>query len=145
MDEPGTITREQFLSLTPDVYLGDGLADSKGDIRPQLLGEYATAAVEQLLAGHLRLDELEATYQALVQTLPLHQGQTPERFLAAYNEALEIASMMMGGRENNEALLKWLHSCAPSVETEKDLEAFMAHFLAVFRQYAAIQAIRDTQ
>jgi len=64
-------TRDDLLTLTPDVYLRDGYRDAAGAVRPALLSDCATAAATQLLAAEASPQELALTLEGVRQLLPV--------------------------------------------------------------------------
>jgi hypothetical protein len=135
--------REQLLALTPDRYLAEGWVDGSGAPRRELMSDYATAAATQLLAGGLAPQELGFTVAALEQVLPLNDTGTPaSRLAASLEETLETVGRMIG-QPNNESLVEWLISCAATVRTRADLDAFMAHLHAVLRLYSVLASMPE--
>src|SRR5207244_10125624 len=108
-------TRDELLALTPARYLADGFVDG-GKPRPELQSTYATAAAQQLLAADRSPQEFAFTYEALKQSLPLHDGPAPQRIRATLDEALETVRGMIR-QPNNPGLTKWLNECAALVKT----------------------------
>src|SRR5262245_31732062 len=137
-------TRKDLLALTPAKYLAKGFVDANGKLRPELQNTAATAAGTQLLEGQLSPQELAFTYEALRQSLSLHQGPPPKRVAAALDEALETVRGMIR-QPNNIALTKWIKECAASIKNASDIDAFLAHILAVLRQYGVIVASQQRQ
>jgi hypothetical protein len=135
-------TRAELLALTPAKYLAKGFVNAKGKPVPELQNTYATAAAMQLLAGELSPQELAFTYEALKQTLPLHDEPPAKKAKAALDEALETVRGMIK-QTNNTALTKWINQCATFVKSPADLEAFSAHILAVLRLYSVMVASRQ--
>ncbi len=133
--------REQLLALTPDRYLAEGWLDGSGAPRPELTSDYATAAATQLLAGGLAPQELGFTVAALDQVLPLNDAGAPARRLGdSLEEAIGAVGRMIG-QNNNESLVEWLISCAATVRTRADLDAFMAHLHALLRLYSVLASV----
>src|ERR1051326_3255035 len=137
-------TRKELLALTPAKYLAKGFVDAKGKLRPELQNSAATAAGTQLFDGQVSRQELAFTYEALHQSLPLHQGPPPKRIAAALDEALEVVRGIIR-QPNNKGLTKWIKECAASVKAPADIDAFLAHVLAVLRQYSIIVASQPQQ
>jgi hypothetical protein len=135
-------TRAELLALTPGKYLANGFVDKKGKPVPELQNTYATAASTQLLAGDLSPQELAFTYEALKQTLSLHEGAPDKKAKAALDEALETVRGMIK-QPNNPGLTKWINQCATFVKSPADIEAFLAHVLAVLRLYSVMVASRQ--
>jgi hypothetical protein len=138
----GDLSREQFLELTPSEYLKDGYRDSSGQLRPDLLSNYATAAATQLEMSATSPQEVAATLEALRQALPWHVGSPQELFLGAAQEALEIVAEMHE-TPSNPGLVSWIQQCARAVHDPEDIEAFLAHLEAVARQYGVMVALRS--
>ncbi len=134
--------RDDLLALTPAVYLQHGYRDERGVPLPDLTGLYATAAATQLEAAEASPDEVEATFEAFRQALPLYEGAASERFAGAVGEGFEIVRMMMHGQDNNPGIARWLAACGAALQTEEDLQAFVEHFQAVARQYVLIQVLK---
>src|SRR5260221_6951450 len=134
-------SRAELLDLTPANYLANGFADGKGKPLPELQNTYATAAAMQLLAAELSPQELAFSYEALKHALPLHDRPAPEKARAALDEALETVRGMIK-QPNNPGLTKWINQCATSVKSPADLEALLAHMLAVLRLYSVMVGSR---
>ncbi len=134
-------SREELLALTPARYLADGFVEASGKPRPELQSGYATAAATQLRAADLAPQELQFTYEALRQSLALQEGSPQERIQAAVEEALETVRGMIQ-QPNNPGLVKWIKECAAMVKTQPDLDAFLAHILAVLKLYTVLVAAR---
>jgi hypothetical protein len=134
-------SRQELLALTPSRYLADGFVDKNGKPRPELQTGYATAAATQLGAADLSPQELQFTYEALRQSLALQEGSPQEQVQAAMEEALETVRGMIQ-QPNNPGLTQWLKECAAMVKTQADLDAFLAHILAVLRLYTVLVAAR---
>jgi hypothetical protein len=132
-------SRDELLALTPARYLSDGFVDDRGKPRPELQTAYATAAATQLLAAGLSPQEFAFTYEALRQALPLHDGPAPKRIRAVVDEALETVRGMIR-QPNNPGLAKWINECAAQVKGPSDIDAFLAHVLAVLRLYSVMVA-----
>jgi hypothetical protein len=141
MSDAKSITRAEFLAMTPDVYLRRGFRDDKDEPFKELLSIWATAAATQLDAGGVPAQEAEATMLAFEQVLPLHEGPPEERFASACKEALELVSNTYE-MENNTGLIRWLEQCAPAVRSEQDIADFQEHFRAVVRQYTLISGLK---
>jgi hypothetical protein len=135
-------SREELLALTPARYLKEGFVDNKGKPKPELLTGYATAAATQLLAAEVAPQELAFTYEALRQTLPMQEGPPPKRIRGAVEEALGIVRGMIQ-QPNNPGLTKWTNDATAMVKGPADIDAFMAHFLAVLRLYSVLVASRS--
>lgn len=133
--------REALLGLTPAAYLRDGFLDADGKPRHELTGIWATAACVQIEEEEASPQEVAATFEALRYALPLHRGSPAEKFRAAWREALETVAAMYDIR-NNQGVVDWLEACGEFVQTEADIEAFVAHFQAVMRQYAVIVGVK---
>jgi hypothetical protein len=133
-------TRDELLALTPERYLGDGYTE-RGAPRPELRGDWAAAASNQLMAAECSPQELGFTLDAIKLLLPEHDEADPgERLHAAAEEAAETVARGIQ-QPNNEGLLQWLSACVAAVETEADLAAFLAHAEAVRRQYGVLAAL----
>jgi hypothetical protein len=130
-------TREELLALTPEVYLEEGYLDADGALRRELLSDYATAAATQLLAAELSPQELALTVEGVRQVLPLHEGTPAERLHAAVEEALMVVARAIR-QPNNAGMVGWLGQCASVVETEAELDGFIAHLRAVVQLYGLI-------
>ena len=130
-------TRERLMELTPALYLSQGFRDGDGRQRPGLVGEFATAAANQLLSAELAPQELAFTAQALSMLLPLQSGTPQQRIGGALAEALETVARMLK-QPNNEGLVQWLQDCAAHVGQDEDVDAMQQHVMAVFRQYGLI-------
>ena len=134
-------TSNELLALTPDRYLAHGYLDGNGALRPEIIGEYATAACTQLLAAECSPQELSLTVEAIVQVLPLQDQPTvPLRLADALEEALLVVSRAIQ-QGNNEGMVEWLIGCASAVQTEDDLQGFLQHMQVVNRQYALVAAL----
>ena len=133
--------RAQLLALTPARYLAEGWLDGGRAPLPALTGDYATAAATQLLAGGLAPQELAATVTALEMVLPDNDTASPGiRLAESLEEAIETAGRVIG-QDNNEGLVEWLISCAVTVRTASDLDAFIAHLHAVLKLYAVLASV----
>jgi hypothetical protein len=139
---PADLDRAALLALTPDKYLAAGYCDPAGKPRPELRSTYATAASTQLEQTETSPQELAATFEALKQVLPLHQGTPHERATGAADEALLTASSLLD-KENNPGIVAWLAAAADAVRSDADLDAFVDHVQAVVRQYAVIAALAN--
>ncbi len=135
-------TQTELLNLTPARYLKDGFVGDDGKPVPGLQTGYATAAATQLLAAELSPQEFSFTYEALRQSLALHEGAAPARIRAALDEALETVRGMIR-QPNNPGLTKWINECVAEVKTPADIDALLLHCLAVLRQYSVIVASRS--
>jgi hypothetical protein len=134
-------SRTELLELTPAKYLADGFVDAAGKPRAELQTSFATAASTQLLDAELSPQELAFTYEALRQSLAVQEGPAPKRIQAALEEGLETVRGMIR-QPNNPGLVKWLNECVAAVKAPADIDALLAHMLAVLRQYTAIVAAR---
>jgi hypothetical protein len=132
-------TRQQWVALTPAIYLADGYLDADGALRQDFLADYATAASNQLLLAEVSPQELALTYEGIRQLLPEHQGAPGARLAGAYEEALLVVARAIR-QQNNGGLVNWLNECAARVRTESELDAFMAHVAAVMRRYGILVA-----
>lgn len=132
-------TRQQWIELTPAIYLAEGYLGSDGALRPDFLGDYATAAANQLLLAEVSPQELALTYEGIRQLLPMYEGTPGERLASAYEEALLVVARAIR-QENNGGLVNWLNECAARVRTQAELDGFMAHVAAVMRLYGVLVA-----
>lgn len=137
------LTRAEMLELTPLEYLKAGYRGAGGKIRPELLSTYATAACTQLEATKTSPQELSTTRESLRQILPWHKEPVPatQRMAEALEEALSTTASLLG-KKNNPGIVKWTTQCAGAVRTTEDIDAFLAHFAAVVRQYAVIIRVK---
>lgn len=131
--------RQQWIELTPEIYLADGYLDEAGAPRADLLGDFATAAANQLLVAEVAPQELALTYEGIRQLLPMYEGEAGSRLADAYEETLLVVARAIR-QENNGGLVNWLNGCAARVRTEADLAAFMGHVAAVMRRYGVLVA-----
>ncbi len=133
------LTRAEMLALTPLEYLKAGYRGANGQIRPELLSTYATAACTQLEAKEASPQELSTTRESLRQALPWHKEPVPvpQRVAEALEEALSTTASLLE-KKNNPGIVEWTSQCAGAVRTKEDIDLFLAHFLAVVRQYAMI-------
>src|SRR2546426_565881 len=69
-----TITREDFLAMTPQTMLKDGFRDAQGGLRGEVATIWATAGATQL--EPLSSAELVTTLRALAQVMPMHDQGT---------------------------------------------------------------------
>jgi hypothetical protein len=130
-------TREEWLGLTPEVYLQGGYCGPDGAPRPEFFGDFATAAATQLTAAELSPQELALTVEGIKQILPMHDGPPRERLLATIDECLLVVARAIR-QQNNGGLVEWLSECASAVGSAADLDGFMAHIQAVMRLYALL-------
>ena len=138
----GEIDRAAYLRLTPSEYLKQGYCDPSGRPNRELFSTYATAACVQLEAAETSPQELSGTFEAIRQVLPWHNNPDPrQRLRDAVDEALQVASAMYN-QPNNPGIVSWLENCADFVRTDRDIDAFLAHFNAVLRQYTVIIGVR---
>jgi hypothetical protein len=131
--------REELLELSASRYLSEGFVDKRGKPFAELQTTFATAAATQFLDAQLSPQELAYTYEALKQVLTLHAGTPSAQILGAIAEALEVVRAMVK-QPNNARLKQWLAECAAAVKTDKDINAFLEHYMAVLRQYTVIVA-----
>ena len=134
-------THAEMLALTPEHYLADGYCDASGKLRPEMTGEYATAAAMQLMAAGASPQEVSLTAEAIRQILPMHMSSSRNRLVAALEEGLMLVARTLQ-QGNNEGLVYWLSGCAAAVGRQADLDGFLAHFQAVERQYAVLAALQ---
>ena len=133
-------TREELMGLTAERYLAEGFLDAAGEVRPELLGDYATAAATQLLAAELSPQELAFTVEAIRLLLPQHEDEAPaDRLHASLEEALLTVARAIQ-QPNNGGMVHWLSECAAAVGTPAELDGFMEHLQAVMRLYALVAA-----
>ncbi len=137
-------SRSDLLALTPEHYLADGYRNAAGTIRPELTGEYATAAATQLLDAEASPQEVSLTAEAIRQILPLHMASSRDRLVASLEEALALVARTLQ-KGNNEGLVNWLIGCAAAVGRQADLDAFLVHLQAVERQYAIVAALQPLE
>jgi len=130
-------TRAELLALTPAKYLANGLLGPDGKPRRELRGEYATAASTQFKEAELAPQELAFTYEALRQLVQMQGVATGDAFRDAVEDALGAVQGMIK-QANNEGLANWLQESAAAIGGPADIDAFLAHMLAVLKQYAVI-------
>ena len=130
------LDRDGMLALTPDIYLAEGFFGADGKPRPELLTDYAAAAVAQLHAADAAPQEVGFTIAGIGELLALSAEEDPgDRLWSCLDEAsTTVASIIQ--QPNNTGLRRWLYACAEAVGDENDLDAFMAHIEAVDRIYA---------
>lgn len=134
-------TREDMLEQTPDRYLADGFLDGSGQVRPELLGEYAMAAAVQLLEAELSPQELAFTLEAMKYTLPMAEGEPPPvQAMEALLEALTTVGRMIR-QPNNEGLVRWSRDCAAHVRQAADIPAWLAHMGAVLKRLGLLASL----
>jgi hypothetical protein len=143
MTETTTITREDFLAMTPQTILKDGFRDVQGRLRDEVMTIWGTAGAVQLEA--VSSAELVTTVRALAQVMPLHdQGTASERFGGAAEEAQDLA-----GRIHNCAptadLGRWLAGFAPLLRSEQDLGDMIQYVGTVARQHAMFAGLRASR
>lgn len=132
-----SVDRATLRSVGPQRYLADGYLDADGQPRAELTAVWATAAAEQLLAGHLAVQELETTAEAFRQMFAYYEHRTPFDPSALATESLDLVVQLLG-QPNNPALLAWVEPCIAAVDGTPAFAAFMRHLRAVLLQYAAI-------
>src|SRR4051812_44442259 len=126
MTETTTISREDFLAMTPESILKDGFRDAQGAPREEVMTIWATAGATQLEA--VSSAELVTTLRALTQVMPLHdQGTAPDRFNGAAEEAQDLAGRIHGCTPTA-ALGRWLTAFAPLLRSEQDLRDMLRYF-----------------
>ena len=133
-------TRDELLALTPEIYLADGFVDGAGHPRPDLFADYASAAVAQLVTAEVAPQELAMTVEGLRQLVTLQEGDPVQRLDDAIDEVLGLMARILQ-QPNNKGLVAWISACADMVETQADLDAFLAHGQAVARQYALLLSL----
>lgn len=132
------INRDLLRAWVPARYLARGWRGPDGRPHPELTGWWATAAAEQLLAGQVAVQELEATFEALLQMLPYYEDRVDDGGAAeAGFESLHLAANLLG-QPNNPALVAWLEPCLLAVSSWDDAKMLMAHLRAVLLQYLAV-------
>lgn len=134
-----TITREQYLAMSPDQYLAGGFRDAAGNPRPELTSVWATAGAVQLEG--VAPAELGTVLTALAQTLPLHDGAPADQYANACAEAVELSTGVLGA-EPDPAVTHWLARFAPLLHTEQDLRDLVHHLGVVARQHAMFAGMR---
>jgi hypothetical protein len=138
-----TITREDFLAMTPDAILKDGFRDPQSRLRGEVTTIWATAGAMQLEA--VSSAELVTTLRALVQVMPMHnQGAASERFSGAAAEAQDL-----GGRIHSLSptadLGCWLAAFAPLLRSEQDLQDMLQYLGSVARQHAMFAGLKASR
>jgi hypothetical protein len=96
---------------------------------------WASAAATQLAHRGVAPQELAFTYEALRTLLPQTQGAPPARAETALDDALAATARLIS-QDNNEGLVVWLEDCVAAVRSDADLDALIAHVLAVLRLYS---------
>ncbi|HYE18162.1 MAG TPA: hypothetical protein VEA69_06945 [Tepidisphaeraceae bacterium] len=139
MSTTTTITREQYLAMSPDHYLAAGFRDAAGQPRHELTSVWATAGAVQL--EHVAPAQLGTVLTALGQTLPLHAGTPADHYANACAEAVELATGVLGA-EPDPAVAQWLARFAPLLKTEQDLRDLVQHLGVVARQHAMFAGMR---
>ncbi|HSI33820.1 MAG: hypothetical protein ACAI43_15860 [Phycisphaerae bacterium] len=134
-----TITREQYLAMSPAQYLAGGFRDAAGQPRPELTSVWATAGAVQLEG--VAPAELGTVLTALAQTLPLHAGSPADHYANACAEAAELATGVLGA-EPDPTVAQWLARFAPLLKTERDLQDLVQHLGTVARQHAMFAGMR---
>lgn len=138
------LSREQLLARRAADYLGHGLCDEAGRLRPELTGLDTFAVSTQFDEAAVSPQELAFTLDMLRQVLGMSQGNgqpAQARFAAGRDESLDHVSRLLA-QHNHIAILGWLEDCTPFVNTEADIQAFLAFFQSVLQQYSALQAIK---
>lgn len=133
-------TREDLLELTPDVYLADGWLAADGTMRRELTGTLAIATCTRFLVAELSPQEFALTAEAVRQILALETGSAAERARKATAEALVLIANSIR-QPNNEVKARWFLQCADAVHSWPELEAYLAHILAVERQYNLVASL----
>ncbi len=131
--------RDELLALTPDIYLAGGYLDAAGIPRPELRTAWAMAASTQLADDGVAVQELAFTYEALRSLLPQSEGAASVRAQTTMDDALAVVARLIG-QDNNEGLVVWLEDCVAAVRRTEDLDALLAHVLAVLRLYSVTAA-----
>jgi hypothetical protein len=141
-DNTHVITRDDYLAMTPAVYLAAGFRDDAGNPRPELTGIWATAGATQL--EPLTSNEVATTLLGLSQTLPLHDKGTPsERYRDAVAEAQELTIGVLNKAPSPE-LRRWLTAFIPYVRTDQDLQDLCAHLAVTACQHSLFAAMLAT-
>lgn len=134
------LTRTDLLQITPARYLKAGYVTGGGKPRALLTSIFATAVGTQLLEAELAPQELAYTAEAIRQLLPVCAGAPGPRLASAIRQSRPVLQRMLG-QSCNQGLATWLDACAGRVIETADLVAFLAHLLAVQRQYALMASI----
>jgi hypothetical protein len=135
------ITKDQYLSMTPDHYLAQGFRDSSNAPRPELTSIWATAGATQLQATPPR--QLGTIVAALREVLPLHAGSPAQRYLSACHEAMEVVQGVLLAPVHPK-LAQWLTSFTPMLRNDTDLQDLLTHVTAVARQHALFEGMRSS-
>lgn len=123
--------------VAPSAYLAAGWRDSAGALRGDLAGLHAFGPALVFQRAEVAPQELAVTLEAIQQILPDTKGTPQDRLATAIEAALETAQAILG-IDNSPAVTDWLIACAGFVNTDADLDAFLAHATAVLRQYTAL-------
>ncbi len=134
------ISKEQYLELTPAVFLKDGYFSENGNPIPELETIYALAVARQLFENELAPQELSAFIEAIKQTIVLYDEAFPRRLINTLDEAREIVSHMYK-KPLNLGLFHWVEECAARVSSEDDYNQFLGHAKAVIRHYIPLAAL----
>jgi hypothetical protein len=141
MSETTVITKDQYLSMTPDRYLAQGFRDGTNKPRPELTSIWATAGATQLEDVPPR--QLGTVVAALREVLPLHEGTPAERYHTGCEEAMEVAQGVLLAPVHPK-LSQWLASFAPMLRSNSDLDDLLTHVTAVARQHAMFEGMRNS-
>lgn len=134
-----SVDRATLRAVGPDRYLAGGWFDPAGRPRAELTAVWATAAAEQMRAGRVAVQELEATLEAFRQVAPYYERREPFDVGAMATESLDLVAQLLG-QPNNPALVAWIEPCIARVEGRVAFEAFLLHLRAVLLRYGAIVA-----
>jgi len=130
-------TRDEWLALSPSVYLADGYLDGDGVLREDFLADYVTAASMRLMTAEVSAQELAFVVEALRLLLPEYEGPPRKRLIEALTEAFEVVGRAIR-RTNDERMVEWLNMCAAAVTTDAELQAFLTYVQAVMRRYGVV-------
>jgi hypothetical protein len=135
------ITKDQYLSMTPDHYLAQGFRDASNKPRPELTLIWATAGATQLEDVPPR--QLGTIAAALREVLPLHEGTPTERYGMACQEAMEVTQGVLLAPVHPK-LSQWLARFTPVLRSNNDLQDLLTHVTAVARQHALFAGMRNS-
>lgn len=141
MNIPKTITRKDYLAMTPDKYLKEGFFDIKGKLRPEMRGVYATAGAIQMEEFRVPPQELRVYWEALKESVGGQEGSPAEKFRVAYFDAFETTFAILK-KKADAHFIGWMTTCVDFVKTENDIKAFLDHLLAVVKQHAIFTALK---
>ena len=129
-----TLSREDLLALTPQVYLRQGFRDHGGAPRKELLGLWALAAAEQLKDAGLVPGDLDPAVAAVAK-VALEHARAPREKLDA--EALLTALDTARPSAPVRSLLK---GCVGALRDRQDLRPMVEHLGAALRTLALLCA-----